>query len=411
MGQSRTTGDTGTHQAGTTRSADNSQQAAASFLSDCLTSDKGNMQLNIPGDILPQFLIEANSAVNANRLARAGELINTENIEVARRMATENPSHGDVIYLLLGVISQKLGQLSDALSWYEKILENQPNALVANEIATIYQKLGRYSKVIEYRQKAVQAEPDNIGIWSNYAVDLIVLGKPAEGIDLLRRAAERNPAHPSIHSNLLWYANYLPGHDAGQLFEDHKRWGQTHAPPYLARTSHANDPDPDRRLRIGYICPDFRGHPTSNTFEQFLRGHDRNVVEVYGYGNVARPDEFTAQLKRRFDHYSNVYGTADDALAEQIASDRIDTCWRWRANPPRYRSIMGESTRREWSRWTIASATGSSARHIFRSSSWKNSFACRADCTVSGRQTTRPLWRLCRPSAKDMLRLGPSMEP
>ena len=324
MGQSRTTGDTGTHQAGTTRSADNSQQAAASFLSDCLTSDKGNMQLNIPGDILPQFLIEANSAVNANRLARAGELINTENIEVARRMATENPSHGDVIYLLLGVISQKLGQLSDALSWYEKILENQPNALVANEIATIYQKLGRYSKVIEYRQKAVQAEPDNIGIWSNYAVDLIVLGKPAEGIDLLRRAAERNPAHPSIHSNLLWYANYLPGHDAGQLFEDHKRWGQTHAPPYLARTSHANDPDPDRRLRIGYICPDFRGHPTSNTFEQFLRGHDRNVVEVYGYGNVARPDEFTAQLKRRFDHYSNVYGTADDALAEQIASDRID---------------------------------------------------------------------------------------
>ena len=324
MGQTNTSADTGPHQAGTIRSANSSQQPAVRFLSDCLTSDKGNMQLNIPGDVLPQFLIEANSAVNANRLARAGELINTENIEVARRMATENPSHGDVIYLLLGVISQKLGRLSDALSWYKKILENQPNALVANEIATIYQKLGRYSRVLEYRQKAVEIEPDNIGIWTNYAVDLIVLGKPAEGIDLLRRAVERNPAHPSIHSNLLWYTNYLPGHDARQLFEDHKLWGQTHAPPYLARASHANDPDPDRRLRIGYICPDFRGHPTANTFEQFLRGHDRNVVEVYGYGNVAKPDEVTAQLKRGFDHYRNIYGTDDDTLAEQIEADTID---------------------------------------------------------------------------------------
>ncbi|UCF16361.1 MAG: tetratricopeptide repeat protein [Phycisphaerales bacterium] len=314
----------GAYHAGTKRSASGAERPGKSLLSECLLSDRGNMELNIPGHVLPDFLVEANSAVNSNRLTRAGELLNAQNIETACKIATENPSHADVIYLMLGIISQKLGRLKDALGWYKRILESQANALVANEIANIYRKIGRYSKVLEYRRRAMEIEPDDIGIWSNYAVDLIVLGRPSEGIDLMQRALQKNRAHSLIHSNLLWYTNYLPGHDARQLFEHCKRWGQTHAPPSLARTSHGNDPDPERRLRVGYICPDFRLHPTANTFHQFLDGHDREVVEVFGYGNVAKPDEVTEQLKQKFDHYRHVYGTSDEILVSLIDRDKID---------------------------------------------------------------------------------------
>ncbi|MHC4495763.1 MAG: O-linked N-acetylglucosamine transferase family protein, partial [Planctomycetota bacterium] len=324
MGQRKKPRRARVHNIHTIRPANHGEAPGSTLLSQCLTSEGGHIQLNIPGHVLPDFLIEANTAVNNKQLPRAGELLNADNIEIACRMAAKNPSHGDVIYLMLGKISQRIGRLKDALKWYDRILQHQQNALIANEIANIYQIMGRYSKVVEFRMKAMEIEPENIGIWSNFAVDLMVLGRAREGIELLRRALEKNPTNSSMHSNLLWYMNYLPDQDPQILLEEHLRWAQMHAPPSMARTSHPNDPNSDRRLRVGYLCPDFRLHPTASTFNQFLDGHDREVVEVYGYGNVAKPDEVTEQLKQKFDRYRSVYGLDDRSLVDLIAKDKID---------------------------------------------------------------------------------------
>ena len=322
MSQSKSSWGVGAHKVN--QPADCRQSSGDDLLSKCLTSKNGVMQLNIPRHVIPDFLAEVNTAVNNGRISQAKELLNEHNIEIACRMAAENPSYADVIYLILGVISRKVEQLKDALKWYEKILEHQPNALVVNEIAAIYQKIGRYSKVMEYRKKAMEIDPDNVDIWGNFAVDLMISGKTEEGIELLRRALEKNPENVSIHSNLLWYMHYLSNQDPQMLFEEHKRWGRMHTPPSMAKTSHENDPDPDRRLRIGYLCPDFRVHSTAYTFGPFLDGHDREVVEVYGYGNVAKPDKVTEQLKHQFDHYRSVYGMDDKALVNLIEQDKID---------------------------------------------------------------------------------------
>ena len=324
MGQSEILRSAETHRAKANRSVDGVDSSGMTLLSECLTSKDGHMRLDIPRHALPDFLVEANAAVNAGHISQASKLINSNNVKKACAMAAENSSCADVIYLMLGVISQKVGQLKDALKWYERILKHQQNALIANEIATIYQTVGRYSKVVEYRTKAMELEPENIGIWSNLAVDMMVLGKTEEGIELLRRTLEKNPTNSVVHSNLLWYMHYLPKNDPHMLFEEHLRWGRMQAPPHMARTSHENEPDPDRRLRIGYLCPDFRLHPTANTFRQFLDGHDREIVEVYGYGNVVKPDEVTEQLKQKFDCYRSVYGLDDQSLVDLIEKDKID---------------------------------------------------------------------------------------
>jgi len=103
-----------------------------------------------------------------------------------------------------------------------------------------------------------------------------------------------------------------------------RRWGDIHAPPTRARVSHNNIPDPDRKLRIGYISPDFRSHPVAYFFESLLDGHDRRVVEVYAYSNVERPDEITKRLKSKFDRYQNIRGISDEAAAGMIEQDQID---------------------------------------------------------------------------------------
>jgi len=304
--------------------ANHKEGSGQDLLSKCLTSQDGLMALTIPRDAIPDFLVQANEAVNIGRITEAAELISAHNIAIACRTADAKPQYADVIFLLLGVILQKVGQLKDALQWYERILERRPNALVANEIANIYQTIGRFSKVVEYRTKAMEMEPDNVGLWGSYAVDLMLLGKTKEGIELMRRALEKNRTDSSLHSTLLWHMHYLPDQDPQELFEEHLRWGRMHAPASMAGTSHENDPDPNRRLRIGYLCPDFRAHSTAYTFGQFLDGHNREAVEVYGYGNVAKPDEVTERLKGSFDHYRSVYGMDDKALVALIRRDKID---------------------------------------------------------------------------------------
>jgi predicted O-linked N-acetylglucosamine transferase (SPINDLY family) len=59
-------------------------------------------------------------------------------------------------------------------------------------------------------------------------------------------------------------------------------------------------------------------------FEPILDGHDRQDVEVYGYGNVEFPDEITERLIEKFDCYRDIRSLDDQAAAELVERDRID---------------------------------------------------------------------------------------
>jgi predicted O-linked N-acetylglucosamine transferase (SPINDLY family) len=293
-------------------------------LSKVLFLKNGLMELKIPRGVLPDFLVQANAAVNKGHIAEAIALMCDDNVSQARRKAQGDPRQADIIFLMLGLIFQKTRQLKKAALWYKKILEHQQNALVLNELACIYQNIGRMSDAMEYRRRALAQEPNNPGICSNYAADLMLAGRMAEGVTLLRNALKANPDNALIHSNVIWYMHYLPDQDPQKLLDETTRWGQIHAPMNLAKTFHENSPDPDRKLRIGYISPDFRKHSVAYNFEAFLSGRNPEVAEVYGYGNVSVPDEMTQRLKNSFDHYRNVFGINDERVASLIEQDRID---------------------------------------------------------------------------------------
>ncbi|MHC4352786.1 MAG: O-linked N-acetylglucosamine transferase, SPINDLY family protein [Planctomycetota bacterium] len=282
------------------------------------------MELEIPRGILPDFLVEANEAVNRGHITEAIGLMSDENVGQACRKAEKDQQHADIIFLMLALIFQKTRQLKKAAKWYQKILEHQQNALVLNELGCIYQNIGRVSDAMEYRRRALEVDPSIPGICRNYAADLMLTGRMVEGIEILQEALEADPENAVIHSNLLWYLHYLPDQNPQMLLEQHRRWGQIHTPPSMAMTCHDNTPEPNRRLRIGYISPDFRKHSVAYNFEAFLSGRNPEAAEMHGYGSVGHPDEMTERLKKRFDHYRNVFGLGDAEVAGLIEKDKID---------------------------------------------------------------------------------------
>jgi protein O-GlcNAc transferase len=93
---------------------------------------------------------------------------------------------------------------------------------------------------------------------------------------------------------------------------------------YTRWKSHINDRSPDRKLRIGYVSPDFRGHSVSYFLEPILAHHDRSQFEIIGYAHLIEPDGHTWRLRAQLDQWRETSGKTNDEVAEQIRTDRID---------------------------------------------------------------------------------------
>ena len=283
----------------------------------------GNLHLPSPTGALPQSLIEANQAAASGRIEEATKLLNDKVEQAVLEIIAQDPLRTDIM-LVLGMLFKQTRQVHKAKDLFEKILQQEPHPLVYNELAYICRCRGHLSEAIQYQTKAVEADPNNAELLANLARMLIGTGNTREGINLFQKAVEIEPANAAMHSNFLFNLHYLPNLDPQMLFAEHERWGRIHAPASLAKVSHSNVPDPDRRLRIGYISPDFCMHSLAYTFEPLLDGHNREVVEVFGYGNVRMPGGVTERLKQKFDHYRNIYGMDDESVVGLIEEDQID---------------------------------------------------------------------------------------
>lgn len=82
---------------------------------------------------------------------------------------------------------------------------------------------------------------------------------------------------------------------------------------------------PARRLRIGYLSPDFREHPTAYNLWRLLELHDRQAFEVHGYS--LRGDDGSG-VRRRIEMHCDVFlelsGLSDEEAAQRISRDGID---------------------------------------------------------------------------------------
>jgi predicted O-linked N-acetylglucosamine transferase (SPINDLY family) len=59
---------------------------------------------------------------------------------------------------------------------------------------------------------------------------------------------------------------------------------------------HSHRPDPDRRLRIGYLSPHDRNHPELCLTVPLFANHDHDAFEVFAYPQVDPEESATGRL-------------------------------------------------------------------------------------------------------------------
>jgi predicted O-linked N-acetylglucosamine transferase (SPINDLY family) len=150
------------------------------------------------------------------------------------------------------------------------------------------------------------------------------LGRIDEAIAAARRAMVLRPQDRDVHSQLLFSLLHSPDVGMREIFEEHRGWARRHASGFSLSTSYENPPEPERRLRVGYVSGDFRQHSVALFLGPVLPEHDRDRFEVTCYYNLDIADETTERLRQHADRWRVIASLADDEVAVMVRNDGID---------------------------------------------------------------------------------------
>ena len=226
----------------------------------------------------------------------------------------------------LGLLLNRRGRTADARTVFERALSHAGSdtagaAELWNNFANLLEETNEVEASLAAYDKAVASAPEAALPRLNYGSALLAAGLTDEARVHLERALQLAPTLPAAAHSAFFVTLYTqdPAHPP---LERLRAWAG--ALPRDAGDFSTRDRDPARRLRIGYVSPDFYRHSVAYFLEPVLEAHDRGAVEVFCYANVRNPDAVTARLRSRADHWRDVRGMNDGDLAAAIRADGID---------------------------------------------------------------------------------------
>jgi predicted O-linked N-acetylglucosamine transferase (SPINDLY family) len=225
---------------------------------------------------------------------------------------------------ILGSVIFDLGRLADAERCAREALAIRPSSAAAHYLlGEVQRRRGDLEDAAESYRGALALNAQFAEAHINLGEALKNLGRLEEAERCYRAALDVDPDNAVAHSGLLFALNYFPGRGPADIFAQYEAFGRRFAGLNNGET-HPNAPDPERKLRVGYVSGDFRAHSVAFFIEPVLAMHDRERFEIFCYYAFAGADALTEHLKGHADHWRDVSTMSDDALADLVRADRID---------------------------------------------------------------------------------------
>lgn len=229
-------------------------------------------------------------------------------------------------YYNAGVVLHDTGNLDGAIVYYLEALKYNPDYAAAhNNLGNMLAEKGLLSEAIAHYRKTLTLLPDDIETYNNLGNALKDQGNLSGAAAMHRQSLVADPHNHRIHSNLLYDLHYTHELEPGEMYQEHLGWAKQHAGHLLPdKRVYKNPPEPDRRLRIGYMSPDFRNHSVAFFIEPVLASHDHTRFEIFCYSDVVHPDGVTQRLKSVAHVWRDIRRMTDEYAAELINDDGID---------------------------------------------------------------------------------------
>ena len=226
----------------------------------------------------------------------------------------------------LGLASYQGGDLPSAKSALTSYLRSQPNDRAA--LLTLGEAYSRSNELDE----AAGCLERVLAVLPNDAVAHNLLGNlrrnQARHSDAMRHyeLAILHDEHPVVaYQNLLFCMMCAGTYSAADIHARHLEFARRFERPLVSMQLPATaTPDPGRRLRIGYVSPEFRSNVVGYYIQPILENHDRAGFEVHCYFTGLNRDDVTERIASLADGWHDVHLLSDDEIAGLIRAHKID---------------------------------------------------------------------------------------
>ena len=302
--------------------------------------------LDNPDDFIAVYSI-------AIMIALAGQT--TDALEWLERAEGIRPDFSPLHYTK-GTLLQRLGLLDGALAAFDRAIElKQDNLDALNNRASLLQMMDRDYDAVQSLLKALAYKPDDPKLLSNVGIGLTTLKRHALAVPYFDRLMHVNPDYDyaagyrffaKLHAcDWSRYEEHrsevIKGVDEGRrvvnpmafcamsddpalqlrcarMFSQH-RYAVPREPLWRG-TSYKH-----RKLRLGYLSPDFREHPVGHLMVGVIEQHDKTRFETFAFSLGANDGSRLRQrFKLGFDHFLDCRDKTSGEIAQLIRSIEID---------------------------------------------------------------------------------------
>ncbi len=226
---------------------------------------------------------------------------------------------------------QAMGTLLFQNGEYEKARENLTQALRINPdlhesqsaLGVTYLEIGNVSEARKALDIAIANLPNSHEALMNRALLESNIGHASQAVEMVRRAIERFPNEPVLHDSLSMFSCYDDQLSPREVFEIHKAFGRCVQSQVRVPRRYPNTPNPNKRIRIGFVSSDFKTHSIAYFLEPIFDHLDRDRFEICVYSTSSHADEMTKRLRSR----SDLWRVCTSGVAKthaSIVSDRVD---------------------------------------------------------------------------------------
>ena len=243
----------------------------------------------------------------------------------------------DALYILASAYMHK-DDFAKAIFYIEKVLaidELYVGAYIV--LAYVYKKQLKINEEIELLKTVISlivAEQNNnkddtlyhkslVEAWSLLGSAYTLINETIKAVEAFIECSllEKNEQQKLVeYSNALFTANYSEKLSATEKYSLHLKYNDFFSD--IKQFEH-NFKVNKKKIRIGYISPDFRQHAVSYFSYTMLANFNRNVFEVFCYAK-GLADDITFKLKAVVDKWQNVDNLEYEDIAKLIYADNID---------------------------------------------------------------------------------------
>lgn len=227
-------------------------------------------------------------------------------------------------------VLQELARHQKALALLEDVVRLRPNHSVCwSKLSQSCYSLGLHQKGFDASQRALASATDTtqrVAALTQSAIHRRELGEVRQAVKDCEEGIRLAPHDPAAHTNRLLFMLADPSYGAKDMLASAKVYAQTFEEP--VRTTWSEFPqvvrDPWRKLRVGFISPDFRHHAVMYFIEGMFSQLDRSQFEVWAFYLYPSEDTATERIRCHADHFMRLEGRTAPEQAKIIQAEEID---------------------------------------------------------------------------------------